>query len=122
MTSWRVVLNSKLWDQDLFEKRYLSNPTQNNSLAQSKGKARMILCPKKGESVVFVYKKKIVMKGYLETDGFIVGTDHQNDVCNKGSVREHAEEKEFAWVKITDVGLSEDIRATGQRTWARMNV
>jgi len=115
-TSWRVVLNSTLWNQAKFEK------SENRMLAQSKGACRMVTCPKKGDNVSFVLKGKIVMKGIVESDGFVIGIDHKKDSCNLGEHRIHALTNEFAWIKITEIGLSIDIRPTGQRTWAKMPV
>ncbi len=50
------------------------------------------------------------MKGIIETDGFIIGEK-----------RIHTETLEYAWVNIIKIGLSEDIRNTGRRTWIKYN-
>jgi hypothetical protein len=113
------MLSPKLWDQEKYEHSLTIHP-ELRKIAQSKGKCKMVVCPKKGDSVVFVYKKKIVMKGYLDSDGFVSGTDHRVHSCNTGNTRPHTEPSEFAWVHITETGLSQDIRCTGQRTWAKI--
>jgi hypothetical protein len=79
----------------------------------------MVVCPQRGDIALFVIKGKIVMKGIVESDGFIDGTAHQEHLYNKGDYRPHARPTEFAWIKIQEVGLSQHIRPTGQRTWAK---
>lgn len=115
------MLNHRLWDQTKYEEDFATRPEARRIL-QSKGACKMKFCPKMGDSVSFVLKGKIVMKGIVESDGFVNGTAHQEHSCNKGTLRAHAVPNEFAWVKIEKVGLSEDIRCTGQRTWAKMPV
>ena len=118
--SWRVMMNHKLWNQDKYEQEFYVSP-ERRRIAQSKGRCKMVVCPKKGDSVVFVLKGKIVMKGVVDSDGFVTGTDHQTDSCNSDDgVRSHAEICDFAWIMITEVGLSQEIRKTGQRTWVSM--
>jgi hypothetical protein len=119
VTTWRVILNSKLWNQKKYEEDFHSQPSI-TKLAQSKGRCRMINCPKKYDIVYFVCKGKIVMKGVLDSDGFLNGTEHQTDSYNIGNIRRHAIPPEFAWIVINEVGLSIPIRRTGQRTWAKM--
>ena len=80
----------------------------------------MVSCPQKGDTISFVYKGKVVMRGHMDSEGFERGVAHQEHSCNIGEQRPHAETLEFAWVNITDIGLSEAIRHTGQRTWAKM--
>jgi len=80
----------------------------------------MVVCPTRNQPVEFVLEGKIVMRGFVDCDGFEDGTAHQSHSCNDGEVRSHAEPQEFAWIKITEVGLSHEIRKTGQRTWAKM--
>lgn len=82
----------------------------------------MASCPKKGDLVSFVWKGKIVMKGNVESDGFLNGIDHQQHSCNDGETRPHSINPEFAWIRITEVGLSETIRPTGRDTWQKMSV
>ena len=119
-THWRVML-SALWNQEKYEDDFYLQP-EVRRLAQSKGRCQMIVCPQKDDRVSFVYKGKIVMKGVCETDGFEVGTAHRAHSCNMGDVRPHSVASEFAWIRITDVSLSEEFRRTGQRTWAKMPV
>jgi len=121
-TSWRVMLNPSLWDQKKYENEFLTRPNEVSRLAQSKGMGRMVSCPKKGDLASFIIKGKVVMRGTVESDGFENGTENQTDSCNIGIVRPHAVPSEFVWIRITEVGLSEDIRPTGQRTWAKMPV
>lgn len=55
------------------------------------------------------------MKGIVHSEGFETGIYHQiHHSCNIGKNREHTASPEFAWVDITEVGLSEDVRHTGQ--------
>ena len=112
------MLNSKLWNQEKYELQWSEYP-ESRRIAQSKGKAKMVQLPKEGDAVSFVLKGKIVMKGIIESDGFVKGTAHREHSCNMGESRPHSEAGEFAWVKITEVGLSEPIAKTGQRTWIR---
>ena len=117
--NWRVMLSSKLWDQAAYERNWLSQP-EVRTLAQSKGTARMVHCPKLGDSVSFVLKGGIVMRGIMVSDGFQTGTEHQEHSCNRGLERAHAEHPEFASVRITEIlKVPEEIRKSGQRTWAR---
>jgi hypothetical protein len=60
------------------------------------------------------------MKGVVLTDGFMEGDDHKTHACNLGTVRPHAEMKEYAYVKITEIGLAHAIAPSGQRTWAQV--
>ena len=120
-TLWRVMLNSRLWNQDKYEQDFASRP-ELRRFAQSKGKCRMVSCPQKGDTVFFVLKGKIVMRGIVESNGFENGTAHQEHSCNDGTIRPHAIPTEFVWIRIEEVGLSENIRHTGQRTWAKMPV
>jgi hypothetical protein len=115
---WRVMLNPRLWNQEMFERDILLNPLARR-LAQSKGRCRMKSVPRSGDIISFVYKGKIVMRGICESDGFEIGTQHQIHSCHLGNIRTHAQTNEFVWIMITEAGLSEDIRKTGQRTWAR---
>jgi hypothetical protein len=119
--SWRVMVNPSLWNQKKYEEEFMFRP-EARRIAQSKGKARMVSCPIRGDSVSFVINKKVVMRGWVDSDGFENGTDHQNHSCNIGIIRPHSDTPEFVWIKITEVGLSEDIRPTGQRTWAKMPI
>jgi hypothetical protein len=124
------MLNSRLWKQAQYEKLWNDAQNENDfatraelqSLAQSKGNCRMISCPKKGDTASFVFKGEIVMRGVVESNGFEHGTAHQEHSCNDGAIRPHSINPEFAWIRITEVGLSETIRPTGQRTWAKMPV
>ena len=115
-TVWRVMLSHKLWDQEQYECNFASQP----SIAQAKGARRMVVCPKKGDPVVFVIRGKMRMRGFVDSDGFVEGTDHQTDPCNIGDHRPHAEPKEFARVTVTEIGLCQDIRRTRQATWAKI--
>ena len=119
MTMWRVMLNARLWNQKKYEEDWQSHP-EVRRLAQSKGRCRMVSCPKKGDLVSFVCKGKIVMKGVVYSDGFEDGTDHQLHSCNVGDSRPHATPAQFAWIITTLIPEPEDIRPTGQRTWAKI--
>ena len=119
--SWRVMLNAGRWNQNKYEEDFVLHP-EVRRLAQSKGRCSMVLCPKKGDAASFVLKGKVVMRGIVESNGFENGTYHQEHSCNTGEDRPHAVPTEFVWINITEIGLSEDIRPTGQRTWAKMPV
>ena len=119
--SWRVMLNASRWNQNKYEEDFVLHP-EVRRLAQSKGRCRMVVCPKKGDIASFVLRGKVVMRGIIDSDGFENGTYHQLHSCNTGESRPHDVPTEFVWIKITDIGLSEDIRPTGQRTWAKMSV
>ena len=71
--SWRVMLNSRLWNQSKYEEDFVIRP-EVRRLAQSKGRRRMVKCPKKGDMASFVLKGKVVMRGIVESDGFENGT------------------------------------------------
>ena len=117
MTTWRVLLSSKKWNQDKYNQNWELFP-EVRLLPQSKGGAIMRRLPQKGDKVVFVFKKFIVMRGNIESDGFITGTQHQEHSCNIGNNRPHADvNNEYAWVKIQEIGLSEEIQWMGQKTW-----
>ncbi len=113
------MLSTKLWDQAAYEADWNERP-EVRRLAQSKGRALMRVVPQYGDEVSFVYRGKIVMKGVMDSDGFVSGDAHQHHSCNRGAVRPHTDVNEFAWVRITTVGLADDIRKTGQRTWLRI--
>jgi hypothetical protein len=115
---WRVLINGSLWNQTKFEDEF-HDPAKRR-IPQSKGQRRMRTEPRTGDSVNFVIRGKIVMKGIVESDGFEHGVEHQIHPCNKGHVRTHSIPPEFAWVQIVEVGLSIPIRPTGQSTWAKM--
>ena len=115
---WRVHLSFHFWDQKKYEHTFHLQ----DRLAQSKGRKHMVLCPKKGDIVSFVYKKKVVMRGIYDSVGFEEGTAHRDHPCGIGNDRPHTVPPYFGWVIINTVGLSEDIRRTGQNTWAKMPV
>ena len=116
--SWRVLINGDLWDYEKYRADFNARPMP--LFPQSKGRRHMVSLPRRGDSVSFVLGQKIVMKGTVASDKFEVGTAHQEDPYNKGERRGHAEPSEFAWIQIESVGLSIDIRRTGQSTWAKM--
>ena len=119
--SWRVMLNARRWNQNKYEEEFVLSP-EVRSLAQSKGMCHMVLCPKKGDEASFVLRGKVVMRGIVDSNGFENGVDHKQHSCNTGEARPHAVPEQFVWIRITEIGLSEDIRPTGQRTWAKMPV
>jgi hypothetical protein len=111
------MLSAKKWNQPQYERDWHEKPEVRH-LPQSKGNCRMKTVPKQGDIAHFIYKKKLVMKGIVHSDGFETGIYHQiHHSCNIGKNREHTTSPEFAWVDITEVGLSEDVRHTGQQTW-----
>ena len=117
--TWRIMLSKKRWNQEKYERDWYLMP-EVRCLPQSKGACNMVLCPKRGDSVTFVYDKQIVMKGIVESDGFEYNKDHQEHSSNIGENRPHAVLNLCAWVRVTEVGLSEYIRPTGQKTWIQM--
>ena len=82
----------------------------------------MVRCPKKEDRVVFVLKGNIIMEGVVDSDGFENGKYHQLHSCNLGGNRPHAEMEEFVWINITSVDLSQPVKKSGQRTWAKINI
>jgi hypothetical protein len=119
MTHWRIMLNSKLWNQTTFADQWKKG--ERHTLAQSKGGARMVTLPSRGDSVVFVCKGHVVMRGTVSSDGFVEGTAHQNDQNNQGQARPHAETNQFAWILINEVLLEpRAVPHTGQRTWLKV--
>ena len=113
------MLKDDEWNQNKYEENFMLRP-EVRRLAQSKGMCIMRLCPKKGDVASFVLNKKVVMRGIVDSDGFENGTDHQHHSCNIGATRPHSLSTQVVWIRITEIGLSEDIRLTGQRTWAKM--
>ena len=118
MSNWRVML-SGLWDQKKYANLW-NTQSESRRIAQSKGTARMITFPKRGDTVDFVLKGAIVMQGVIDSDSFERGTWHQEHSCNIGDHRPHAENPEFIWVKINAVNLNIPVRKTGQRTWLKI--
>ena len=110
---------SALWDQEKYVALWHLNPEE-RILAQSMGSVEMRITPSAGDEVVFVYKQKVVMRGIALSDGFLTGTEHQIHSCNvydSSGTRNHAKNKKFARIEITEVSLSEEIAWKGQRTW-----
>jgi hypothetical protein len=112
------MLSSKLWKQEEFEEQWKKG--KRPMLAQSRGNARMMALPQRDDTVDFVFKGQIRMRGTVSSDGFLTGTAHQNDDCNEGTARPHAELNQFAWILINEV-LAEPVTVpfTGQRTWLK---
>jgi hypothetical protein len=113
---WRVMLSSKHWDHTKYERLWEVDHSRRR-LPQSKGNKSMKYVPQQGDTVYFIFKQKIVMKGIFDSDGFEVGNNHQIHPCNIGTNREHSIASVMAWINITEVGLSEAVRLTGQQTW-----
>lgn len=114
------MLNGKLWDQARYSTLWNEQP-EVRRLAQSKGKARMTRCPAQGDSVDFVLKGQIVMRGVIDSHGFHAGTRHKEHSCNNGTERPHAELDEFIWVDVRQINLSIPVPLSGQRTWVKTN-
>ena len=121
--TWRVLINPENWDQTKYEDEWNGPRPEQKRFAQTKGRAKMVVVPRKNDRVNFVISGKIVMRGYVENDGFLVGDTHKDEhSCVKGAFRDRPWDNvnEYLWVKIEQVGLSIPIRPTGQRTWAKM--
>ncbi len=118
VSTWRVLLSSKLWNQCKYEKDWVSYP-EIRRLPQSKGRAKMIKLPKKNDIVHFVYNRKIVMKGYVDSDKFEENSKLQFHSCNIGNNRQH-DVHEYMYIYVTEIGLSENIAWKGQRTWVKL--
>lgn len=117
---WRVLLNSKLWNQKAYAALWNANPEE-RILSQSKGGRIMKVCPQEGDHVSFVLQGVVVMRGVVLSNGFERGVEHQTHACNKGSERTHAEHPEYAQIEITTLcSGGEKVRRTGQATWARV--
>jgi len=112
MSVWRVLLNDRLWDQAAYAERHAAFP-EVRRLPQSKGRCAMRIVPKKDDLVLFVIKGHVIMKGFIEEDGFRVGTAHREHSCNLGSVRAHSPPNEFAWVH--SISLSGRASTRGSR-------
>ncbi len=112
---WRVMLSSKKWNQKKYEQNWRNLP-ETRHLPQSMGKKPPKIPPKREDAVYFVFKQKIVMKGKV-CSNVGHGNYHQIHSCNIGTNRTHSEPSEFIWINITEVGLSENVRITGQQTW-----
>ena len=116
MSTWRVLINPKYWDYNKYERNWVEGST----ISQSKGRARMVKVPRKGDRVLFVIKGMIKMKGIVVSEGFVQGEEHIEDPYNTlHSI--HREVRIFAVVQILQVGLSEPIRFMGQTTWIKLN-
>ena len=116
---WRVNINKKLWNQPKYEIDWQNDP-EVRRLAQSKGNCKMVNCPKKGDEVYFVYNKKIVMRGVVDSEGFEERSNapHRYHSSNTGKNRPHTKCNEFI---ITEIGLSVDVKHRGQRIWMKHN-
>jgi hypothetical protein len=119
MTNWRVMLSHKLWNQYAYNVLWATSP-EANYIAQSKGRCRMVLCPAKDDTLVFVMKGHIAMKGIVKSNGFMRGDMHRQHSCNTGEERDHAAPSEYALCEITEICEEpQAIRKTGQRTWLK---
>ena len=122
--TWRVLINPKNWDQKKYEGEWNGPRPEQKRFPQTKGRAKMAVVPLKNDRINFVISGKIVMRGYVESDGFLVGDAHKDEhSCVIGTLRDRPWDhrvNEYLMVKIDEVGLSIPIRHTGQRTWAKM--
>lgn len=114
--SWAVKWNTKLYDT---ERRYEEGLQGTITIHQSKGRARMKIIPRIGDSVAVVWSGHIHMKGVVVRE-FTAGTNHQEDNANMGDIREHAEPEYFAIIELNSLSTPVRIQHTGQRTWVRM--
>ena len=80
--TWRVLINPKLWDQKEFVRKFNELPEE-SYLRQSKGRCVMRSVPKTGDTILFVIKGRVVMKGIMESDGFEIGSAHRVHSCNR---------------------------------------
>ena len=117
--SWRVLINNKYWDY----KKFIENYNQTKIIYQTKGLQHMVTLPKKNDSVYYVLKQQIIMKGIITSDGFIIGDLHKNDPCiidksKFDSLTEYIE------CKITEIYNSpyKRVKHIGQNTWNRVNL
>ena len=122
--TWRVLINPNNWDQKKYQDEWNGPRPEQKRFAQTKGRAKMVVVPRKNDRVNFVISGKIVMRGYVENDGFLVGDTHKDEhSCVKGTFRDRPWDhvNEYLWVKIEEI-LEEPelIRPSGQRTWAKM--
>jgi len=109
-------MSSKLWNQEKYEQDWHNYP-EVRRLPQSKGNRPMQKIPERGDTVLFIFRGRVVMEGTVDSDGFENGINHQHHSCNIGNNRDHTIHAEFAWVNVTEVGLSRPVRTTGQQTW-----
>jgi len=124
VTTWRVLINPEKWDQRKYVDEWNGPRPEQKRFAQTKGRAKMRTVPRKNDRVNFVISGKIVMRGYVDTDGFLEGDAHKDEhSCVKGTLRERPWDhvNKYLWVKIDEIlKVPELIRRTGQRTWAKM--
>lgn len=110
--TWIVRWNPKLYNVQSRYSEALENPI---TIKQSKGRARMRIVPQIGDSVAIAWKSHIHMRGKV-VQGFINGTEHQEDEENIGDNRPHAEPEYYATLEIKSVPNPVRIPFTGQRT------
>ncbi len=121
-TSWRVIINPKLWNYEEFVNEWKTLGEEEKMIPQSKGKCIMKKCPIKNDIVYFVIKGKIKMEGIVVSETFEVGEEHKNNKNNIRIERPHEIVNEFVWIKIIRVDLNIPIKHMGQRTWVKFNV
>ena len=125
MTTWRVLLSSKLWNQEAFATAAEEEGGHAllTNFAQSKGRAAMKIMPVKGDSVIFIWKGHRVMEGQVTSEGFISGDAHRQQHRDflRTEAPAHQQTSEFALISNIKV-LKEQVPIpfAGQRTWSRM--
>ena len=125
MTTWRVLLSSKLWNQEAFATAAEEEGGHAllTNFAQSKGRAAMKIVPVKGDSVIFIWKGHRVMEGQVTSEGFISGDAHRQQHRDflRTEAPAHQQTSEFALISNIKV-LKEQVPIpfAGQRTWSRM--
>ena len=120
MSTWRVVLNAKLWNQKLYREMWTRSP-EDRVVYQSKGRRNMIVVPQKGDHVLFVIKGQVVMRGVCGVSGFLHGDAHRRHVCCVGDERPHAVPEEYSIVyvhELCEAGVTVPFK--GRNTWAKM--
>jgi signal peptidase I len=120
MTVWKVSWNKKLVDVEIIREAFMKN--DEFTLHQSKGRAKMVKVPKKGDKIVFIYDKREVFEGIVVRE-FQDGTLHQHQHCfaSRSGNENHRIVKTYATVKITGIGSGRSNRGV-QRTWSKYRV
>ena len=119
MTIWKVSTNYKLFDYKKAQDDF--NAKKSVKIYQSKGKARMINCPKIGDTVYFSSNKKEVLIGKV-IEEFNEGTLHQQchyNIKPNNKLPYHQELSVYAIIEITSVGNGQEFKGV-QRTWSKI--
>ena len=116
---WKVSWNKKLYDYGRAVEKFKKG--EKKFIFQSKGRANMKQLPKIGDIAYVSCDKRLIMKCEIMCD-FMTGTKNQDDDCNKGKVRTHAENETYLKMKICKVYDDVISLPPGMRTWLPLKV